>query len=257
MTCGIYVIKNVEDGKLYVGKSINIEKRWKEHVRSLIAGNHRNNYLQHVYNLLGLEIFEHKIIEECEKENLNERELFYVLKFKSKVPNGYNLTDGGDGIISPSDETRERLVKSKLGEKNPMFGKTASDETLKKMSQSMIGKNKGKHHSEETKAYLRTFVGEKASGFGKPRTEKFKEKLSKERMGTLNPSFGIKRIGLSSEYYGVCFDKHHEKWRVDVVFNNKKYYIGSFNVEEDAARAYDSFIIENNFPHHLNFSDYN
>jgi hypothetical protein len=60
-----------------------------------------------------------------------------------------NMTDGGDGIWNclRSDETKEKLRQQKLGDKNPMFGKSPSKETLLKMSNSQ----KGRTHSDEEK----------------------------------------------------------------------------------------------------------
>lgn len=60
-----------------------------------------------------------------------------------------NMTDGGDGIwnCKRSDETKEILRNQKLGEKNPMFGKTQSEETKQKRNDSL----RGQKRSEETK----------------------------------------------------------------------------------------------------------
>lgn len=251
MTCGIYYIKNLIDGKIYIGQSVNIEKRWKEHIQALKSKNHRNNYLQNVYNKYGEKELEHKIILVCEKEELNEKESFYILEFNSLVPNGYNLTNGGDSQFEISSETRKKLKESKLGSKNPMFGITPSPETLEKRSKSLLGKNLGKKHSEETKSILRSYVGEKASGFGRVWKKEDIEKLSAKRIGELNPNFGKKRKNSTSKYYGVSLDG--KKWRVDIKYKNKMYRLGHFKDEILAAKKYDEFIIENNFPHPLNF----
>jgi len=52
-----------------------------------------------------------------------------------------NLTDGGEGAVNPSKETRERLSRSISGENHPMFGKSPSKETREKISKSLFGKN--------------------------------------------------------------------------------------------------------------------
>lgn len=43
----------------------------------------------------------------------------------------------------------------------------------------------------------------------------------------------------SSKYVGVCFRKDNQKWQATVHKNGKQYFIGFFNLEEDAAKAYD------------------
>lgn len=60
-----------------------------------------------------------------------------------------NMTDGGDGIwnCARSDETKEKLRQQKLGDKNPMFGKTQTEETRLKRRNSLLGQTR----SESTK----------------------------------------------------------------------------------------------------------
>lgn len=60
-----------------------------------------------------------------------------------------NMTDGGDGIwnCKRSEETKQKLSISKIGNKNPMYGKTQSEETILKRSNSM----KGNKRTDETK----------------------------------------------------------------------------------------------------------
>jgi len=60
-----------------------------------------------------------------------------------------NMTDGGDGIWNciMSENTKEKMRQSKLGDKNPNFGKSPSKETTLKRSKSLTGQKR----SEETK----------------------------------------------------------------------------------------------------------
>jgi hypothetical protein len=55
-----------------------------------------------------------------------------------------NMTDGGDGIwnCKRSEETKEKLRQSKLGDKNPMFGKSQSVETKLKRNKSLTGQKR-------------------------------------------------------------------------------------------------------------------
>ena len=57
----------------------------------------------------------------------------------------------------------------------------------------------------------------------------------------------INRIPYSngtSKYKGVCFQKSNNKWRADIKINQKRYYLGVFIKEKDAARAYNEKAIE-------------
>ena len=55
---GIYCIKNIISGKMYIGSSINIECRWKQHRYQLNTNRHKNHYLQHSWNNHGEGSFE-------------------------------------------------------------------------------------------------------------------------------------------------------------------------------------------------------
>ena len=96
--CGIYGIKNLVNGKMYVGQAINIYKRWKDHIDDLDEDKHYNLHLQRSWNLYGKENFKFFILEECLPEDLNQKEIFYVDKCDAYT-NGYNQTRGGDGSL--------------------------------------------------------------------------------------------------------------------------------------------------------------
>jgi group I intron endonuclease len=98
MTCGIYILKNINNGKVYVGQSIDIENRFNDHFKSLRNNNHTNKYLQAVYNKYGEDIFECGIIEVCDENELDDREIYWISYLNSNDNQyGYNLTIGGDG----------------------------------------------------------------------------------------------------------------------------------------------------------------
>ena len=63
---GIYEIRNLLNNHRYIGSSININKRWAEHINDLKADRHANRYLQNAWNKYGQEYFEFNLLEECE-----------------------------------------------------------------------------------------------------------------------------------------------------------------------------------------------
>jgi hypothetical protein len=60
---GVYQIRCVKNGKIYVGSAVNLQKRWYQHRRSLQRGEHRNRYLQQTWNKYGEENFDFEILE--------------------------------------------------------------------------------------------------------------------------------------------------------------------------------------------------
>lgn len=95
---GIYKITNLVNNKCYIGQSINIFNRWKEHQRiAKLQDDSRYNYpIYLAMRKYGLENFDFEIIEECSEEELNERESYWI-KFYNSFEDGYNVTLGGDG----------------------------------------------------------------------------------------------------------------------------------------------------------------
>ena len=71
---GIYKITNLINSKLYIGKSKDIENRYKKHLTQLKHNNHINKHFQNSFNKYGEDNFLYEIIEECELNLLNDKE---------------------------------------------------------------------------------------------------------------------------------------------------------------------------------------
>lgn len=95
---GIYKITNKINNKVYIGQSKNIEQRWKEHIRhSKDEYNKNKPYIHRAINKYGKDNFTFEVIEECRFEDLDEKERYYIAKYKSNEKDiGYNSTPGGD-----------------------------------------------------------------------------------------------------------------------------------------------------------------
>jgi len=148
---GIYKITNPK-GKIYIGLSTNMRKRFSDY-RKLICKTQKklyNSFLKY-----GVENHKFEIIQQCEKEQLNELEKYYVDLFKTfNSKYGLNLRDGGGSKSTLSEETKSRISESMKGDKNHFFGKKHSEEAKLKMSKALSGENSpnfGRIHSDETK----------------------------------------------------------------------------------------------------------
>lgn len=207
-------------GKKYVGRtSKSIDKRWREHISysTLCEG----GAIHGAIRKYGQDSFIHEILETINSPEVAvECEIKWVKALNTKVPNGYNLTSGGEGVFEPSDETREKLSKSKKGKPlhpnsraalkfGPLsrIGTKTSEETKALMSAAAKGKPKSLEHrealskakkgksngprSEETKRKIsEAQLGEKNHNWkkGRPHTEEAKRKISESNKG--------KRLGI-------------------------------------------------------------
>lgn len=91
MTMGIYKIENLINHKVYIGQSVHIERRWREHCQPMTK-----SVISDAIKKYGKENFSFQILEECEKEKLNEREKYYIDKYNCIVPKGYNICEYSD-----------------------------------------------------------------------------------------------------------------------------------------------------------------
>ena len=100
MIIGIYRITNLINKKVYIGQSTNVNKRIKEHFykAELESGQDYNSPLHRAIRKYGEENFSTELLEECSVESLDEREKYYISINNSIVPNGYNISAGGQKI---------------------------------------------------------------------------------------------------------------------------------------------------------------
>jgi len=92
--CGIYKITNIKTQQCYIGQSVDIATRWKDHIKcGLGIDASATNKLYNAMQQDGVWNFTFEIIEECPREQLNEKEKFWIELYQSNLY-GYNLTKG-------------------------------------------------------------------------------------------------------------------------------------------------------------------
>lgn len=95
---GIQKITNLLNGKVQIGQSSNIEKRWISH-KSHAFNTNAVDYNKPLYRAIrkyGINNFSFEVIENCALSDLNKLEIFQIKEFEATNPNkGYNLTQGG------------------------------------------------------------------------------------------------------------------------------------------------------------------
>ena len=138
---GIYQIRNLVNGKVYVGSAVNLRARRNRHFSYLRNNCHANRKLQNAFNKYGEENIVFEVVEiVADKYNLLEREQYYIDTLNA-VKEGYNIrliAESNLGI-KYSEQSKERIRKAKSN---------ISEETRKRMS---ISRNKRPPISEETR----------------------------------------------------------------------------------------------------------
>jgi predicted GIY-YIG superfamily endonuclease len=200
---GIYQIQSkCKPERIYIGSSVNIKRRWAEHIRMLNKNKHHSKKLQRHYNKYNLTDLLFSVLLSCPKKDLIKTEQFFLDSYK---PFFNECPVAGNCIgFKHSEESKEKMSRDRIGRKHSREsilkmsaskignipwnkGKQmppVSQETREKMSLVRKGRtsqNKGKHPSEETLQRMREaqkgprpwLVGKKHP----PVTEETKQKL--------------------------------------------------------------------------------
>lgn len=160
---GIYKFTNKKNGKVYIGKSVNIDGRKGKHRH--LAKTNFNGYFYNALRKYGYDGFDFEIIHDLSylegkdeneiNEALNYWETYYIAYYKSNINRygkkyGYNQTDGGDGVLGyhHKQETKDSISSNLKGKKKPpefsekmknRKGEKRSEETCNKIRKSKEG----------------------------------------------------------------------------------------------------------------------
>jgi group I intron endonuclease len=151
---------NLINGKVYIGRARNPEKRWRAHCRISNRPNDKNHQLIHkAIRKYGNSNFLFKVVQELNSHKESKiSEQYWITFYQSNVAKygndfGYNLTDGGEGLtgykhnqitkekISFANSGKLRSLSDKkersnfsTGKGNPMFGRHHTNESVNRMS---------------------------------------------------------------------------------------------------------------------------
>ena len=122
MKPGIYQILNTNTGKSYIGQAVQLKGRIWSHIFSLSISLDENKCLDsrrltNSYKYWKGKGFEYHVICNCEKHELDDKEIFYIKEYHSHISeNGYNLTYGGKSVkgLKLTEKSIERHVIAQL-----------------------------------------------------------------------------------------------------------------------------------------------
>lgn len=153
---GVYRIQNTENGKFYIGSSVNIRWRAHKHLSHLRRGIHANAHLQAAFNKYGEQAFSVELVEVCDKADL----LNFEQRHLDQLAPDYNIC---------------RHAANTLG-----YRHTAESKAKMAVHNKGNQRNLGNKHSEQTKR----LIGELASQ--RRHSDEAKAKIAKAGIGNKN-----------------------------------------------------------------------
>lgn len=149
---GIYMIKCLDNGRVYIGQSIDVKSRVECHLNGLLNNKHPNAKLQNSYNKYKLKSFRFRLLEVVGNKNaLTEREFYWATHFDAfDLYKGFNLKS----IIKNLDENRLKKICEDINNGVDL------EELSKKYGHGVATLYKirnGSTHSEITKKYLNKY----------------------------------------------------------------------------------------------------
>jgi len=114
-SAGVYQIRNLQNDKRYIGSSVNLNKRWREHRSALNNNNHWNRHLQRSWNRHGSENFICEPLVTCHPS----MRLWYEQQFLDQWKPEYNMApaSGSPLGVLRSAETKALISKAKTGQR--------------------------------------------------------------------------------------------------------------------------------------------
>ena len=149
---GVYAIVNKINGKKYIGSSVNIAQRWRQHVHLLRKNRHHSSHLQSAWNKYGESSFKFVVLERADKENL----AFVEQKYLDQSFPEYNNNRTANSVLGFrfSEEAKKLMSIIHTG-----FRQTESSK--KKMSNIWAGKPRGKYSAERAAKISAAHKGKK------------------------------------------------------------------------------------------------
>ena len=185
MTCGIYKIVNLLDGKTYVGSSAKVEHRLRHHhLHRLRRNTHWNPHLQAAWNRDGEASFRLELVEETSPEHLLDREQHWMDFFRSfEREKGYNISPTANRS-EWSEESKAKASLNRKGKSPVPAGWRHTNETRIQISRALKGRKKprfSKEHRDKlgsrvrNRTYEELYGSEKAAIIKAAIREKMKE----------------------------------------------------------------------------------
>lgn len=121
---GIYKYENLINGKVYIGQSMNIYRRYGQHLYDTYNRPDKATGIDVAMAKYGINNFKFSIIEECSKEDLDTQEIYWI-EYYNSYNNGYNRTKGGS-VLREEDHPRAIMTAKEVWEIREMYNQHIS-----------------------------------------------------------------------------------------------------------------------------------
>jgi len=224
--CGVYVITNDVNGHRYVGSAASFKKRFREHLRQLLNGNHHSRYLQRAWDKHGEASFSLKPILYCDRNDL----IFYEQLAMDSLTPEYNIAPvaGSQLGYRHSEESRRKMSASRRrNPSSPRKGMTHTEETKRLISESRRGKGgcgwtqqrrdrisaalKGRVISEDSRRLISESLTGRSTGRGSLTPDQVREVRRLKDVG-LGKTRIARHMGISQSAASAVIGRHAYLW---------------------------------------------
>lgn len=235
---GIYCFTNLINGKQYVGQSINIENRKKQHIwrYNNSKDTNYNMPIHSAFRKYGIENFSFEILEECTYEELDDKEKYWIIKKNSLSPKGYNILEGGQ----TNKGNPEKYICPQCGATKYRYSNLCKDCYNKQL------KTKNFIKSEEInlsliEKILDTSFEQVGKEYGYSSGNSLKKRL-------IDEGFPGNKESLFTYYYKETGKKHwkqiqkeeKEKRKIENKQKNRSRMVGQYTLEGELVQTYNS-----------------
>lgn len=231
----IYKITNLINGKVYIGQTNNLKRRWHQYKHASKQSEHCQLITKAIAKY-GIDNFKIEKIDEVDsREEANEKEEYYMNLYDSRNLNvGYNIMTGG-GVFGVTDYVKDKISKGLLE-----YYKTHN------------GTNYGKKFTEKHKLAMSiSAIGKPGTNTGKKFTEEHKDKISKSNMYKKHSDETLKKISS----FRIGKSPPNKRITNEIIIDVRKNYLSikefskKYNFSETTIRdiLYNKIYCDNNY----------
>ncbi len=241
--CVVYAFTNTRNGKVYVGKTCDLNHRIYLHNYAANARN-EDTYFYNALRKNGLDGFTYCVLSEhTSDEEAYAAEIVHIARLRSEGARLYNTNDGGEGALNPSAETCAKISAGNKGKRhteewratmsarnsgagNTMFNRKHTPEAIAKNAASNRIATAGEKNGMFGKTHRDTSIEVmRLAKLGGKASDETKAKMSADRQGTDNPAAKLdwEKVARIRELHATG---DYKLWQLAKMFNVSRPSVG-------------------------------